>query len=180
MSNTFNISQRLGRTLAFALCAGLLLAAAGGAQQSAKAPANAKPPKRVKVQPGTLDKGAPAIDSPLTCGNLLVVVQDASSPQATISKVSCDHGYFVYAVPGASNPSEPSVLLFQQSGFGPDCTITVSKGSATAVLSVQQNFCGLAAGNITATVTSGSATMNGTSTGSFAASLPGLVWFTVN
>jgi hypothetical protein len=181
MSNTPSTLNRFGRTLTLALCAGLLLAAAGQAAQSAKAPAGAKPPKHIQVKPGTLDKGAAALSSPLSCANLFVVVQDASSPQASIAKVSCDHGYFVYSVPGVSNPGQPSVLLFQQSAvYGPDCTITVSKGSATAVLSVQQNYCAAEAGNITASVTSGSATLNGSATGSFAGAVPGLVWFTIN
>jgi|GEM_PF-5889072 hypothetical protein len=180
MSNTPSTLNRFSRTLTLALCAGLLLTAAGQAAQSAKAPAGAKPPKHVKVQPGKLDKVA-AIDSPLSCANLLVVVQDSTSPQASITKVSCDHGYFVSVVPGVSNPGQPAVLLLQQSAvYGPDCAITVSKGSATAVLSVQQNYCAAEAGTITASVTSGSATLNGSVEGSFAAGLPGLVWFTIN
>jgi hypothetical protein len=46
-------------------------------------------------------------------------------------------------------------------------------------VSVQQNFCAAQAGQITASVVSGSATFNGSTQGSFGSSVPGIVWFTL-
>lgn len=168
-----------------ALCAAAFLAAGAAAAQEDKPyrPEGAPAPKAVQVQPGSKDKGEPAIDSPIGCGMVYVAVQNGGSPSATIQNVTCNHGFFLGTVPSSksASPDQPAVLSFVQStGWGPDCTITVSKGSATAVLGFQQNYCALKAGSLTASVVSGSATMNGTSQGSFGSGLPGLVWFTVN
>lgn len=168
-----------------ALCAAALLAAGAATAQEDKPyrPEGASAPKPVKVQPGSKDKGDAAVDSPIGCSLLYVAVQNSGSPAATIQNVTCNHGFFLGTVPSsnATSQSQPAVLSFMQSaGWGPDCTITVSKGSSTAVLAVQQNYCALKSGSVTASVVSGSATMNGTSQGSFGSGLPGLVWFTVN
>ena len=47
--------------------------------------------------------------------------------------------------------------MYQSAGRGPECTITLSGDKETAVASVQQNYCGLAAGEVTAKVGSGNA-----------------------
>jgi hypothetical protein len=184
MISILSIPKRFGRTLALALCAGFLLAAAGQAQQSAKAPANAKPPKRARLQPGKLDKGVSgvsALASPLSCSDLLVVITDASAPSISVgANVVCNHGYYVTTVPIRSSSLPIVVLLEQSAVYGPDCTITVSKGGSTAVLAVQQNYCALEAGTITATVQSGNATATGSAGGSYADSYPGIAWFTMN
>lgn len=168
-----------------ALCAAAFLAVGAAAQEDKPyRPEGASAPKAVKVQPGSKDKGEPAIDSPIGCSLLYVVVQNNSSdPAALVKSVTCNHGYFLGTVPSSNETTagEPAVLsFFQSAGWGPDCTITLSGLSSTWVLAVQQNYCAFKSGSVTASVVSGSATMNGTSQGSFSGGLPGVVWFTLN
>ncbi len=115
------------------------------------------------------------------CNQAYVVIQSASN--ASITQVSCTHGN-ANVVPSSSSigPNQPGLVALNQSvGFGPDCTITVQGSSSNvATLSIQQNFCGLKAGQITASVVSGSAALIGTASGSYSSDLPGTIWFTVN
>lgn len=168
------------RLLSAAIAWGLLatLAPAAHAQLAANGRKFNPPPKTLQPTPEDKAAGAPALTSSFDCGGLAVVISGTS---ALVSKVSCDHGFFEGTVPAGNVvvTGEPAIVFLSQSAvFGPDCTITVTGGGNTAVLSVQQNFCAAQAGQITATVTAGNATMNGTAVGSFANNIPGIVWFT--
>ncbi len=117
----------------------------------------------------------------LYCGQVMVMIQSAAN--AKVTGVSCNHGSA--PIPVASlppiGPNEPAVVPLVQSSYGPDCTITVQgSGTNVATLQVQQNFCSLKAGQVTASVTSGSAALIGTASGSYSGNVPGVVWFTVN
>lgn len=119
--------------------------------------------------------------SDFNCNEFVVVV---SGSAGRVADVSCSHGDQLFLLPASGNiaPGKPAVLFFKQSAIhGPDCTIRLKRGkSKTAVLSVQQNFCGLEAGTVTASVTSGQATFNAKAEGSYNDNLPGAAWFTVN
>jgi hypothetical protein len=118
--------------------------------------------------------------SDFSCRDLMVVIAGSSG---AVTNVNCRHGYYLNTLPdgGRIAPGKPAVLLFVQSEvYGPDCTIQVTQGNRTAVLSVQQNFCSLEAGSITASVKSGPATFNTQAEGAYSGNLPGTVWFNVN
>ena len=127
-------------------------------------------PSPVRIKPGKLDKGDPAIASPLSCQNLLVYMSSSNS-SISVSAAPCDHGYYVNTLPSSGNAI---TSLFQQSSvYGPDCTITYSNG---ATVHVQQNYCAAEAGNISASVVQGPAKIVNIQTGSYAQSIPGQVW----
>jgi hypothetical protein len=110
------------------------------------------------------------------CGYLQVLV---SGTRGKIAKVTCSRGNFDRTVPpsGEITPGQPVVVfLYQTGGFGPECTITVSGQKETAVLATQQNFCGLAAGEITASVVSGNAKHLRSVRGGFPGT-PGMAFF---
>lgn len=111
------------------------------------------------------------------CGDLLVVITGTSASQVT---VNCRHAYSTKYLPAtkAIDAGKPAIITLEQSlPYGPDCTLSVTGGGDSAVLTVQQNFCTLEAGTITASVTSGNATRTGSVEGSYADSIPGIVWF---
>jgi hypothetical protein len=169
------------RLLPLALACGLLAALTPAAQAQLAAEGRTFTRNEVKLQPSAQDKaaGATAAASSLTCTELFIVISGSS---ASVAKVTCEHGYHGGTVPESRviAAGKPAVVVLQQSAaYGPDCSITVSGGGNTAVLSAQQNFCALKAGQITASVTSGRATLNGTAVGSYGDNLPGLVWFTL-
>lgn len=73
-----------------------------------------------------------------------------------------------------------SFVELQQSTLrGPDCIITYSVGSSTYVINAQQNLCEFEAGQVTAKVISGNATVT-TTNGSLSEIRPGLVTVTLN
>jgi hypothetical protein len=169
------------RLLSLVMACGLLAAIAPAAQAQLAANGRKYVRNNQKLQPTAKDKaaGATAVAAAVGCTDLLVILSGTS---ASVAKVSCEHGYNGPRVPDSSQitTGKPLVLFLQQSAvYGPDCTITVSGGGNTAVVSVQQNFCAAKAGQITASVTSGSATLNGTAVGSFADNIPGIAWFTI-
>ena len=170
------------RLLPFTLACGLLAGAAPTveAQLAAQGRTFTRPAQTLEPTPEDKAAGAQSISGDLSCGDLLVVITGTSG---NVTKVSCDHGFFEGNVPQTNIivPGQPAVLFLQQSGaFGPDCTITITgPGSSNAVLAVQQNFCAAKAGQVTASVVSGSATSGGTAVGSFGSNLPGTAWFTL-
>jgi hypothetical protein len=169
------------RLLSLAMACGLLAALTPAAQAQLAAEGRKFVRNDEKLKPSAADKvaGAEAAASSLTCTELFVVINGSS---ASVAKVTCEHGYHGGTVPESRviAAGKPAVIVLQQSAaYGPDCSITVSSGGNTAVLSAQQNFCALKAGMITASVTSGKATLNGTVVGSYGDNLPGLVWFTL-
>ena len=169
------------RLLPFALTCALLAAFAPAAQAQLAAEGRTFVRNDEKLQPSAKDKaaGAVAAASSLTCTDLFIVISGTS---ASVAKVTCEHGYHGGTVPETRviAAGKPAVVVLQQSAvYGPDCSITVSGGGNTAVLSAQQNFCAAKAGQITASVTSGKATLNGKAEGSYGNNLPGLVWFTL-
>lgn len=112
------------------------------------------------------------------CGYLYVTI---SGTKAKVAKVTCEHGFFDKTDPanGGISTGQPAVaIVYQSAGRGPECTITVSGEKETAVLAVQQNFCGLAAGEITARVVSGNAKLVRTVRGGFA-NTPGMAFFSL-
>lgn len=112
------------------------------------------------------------------CGYLYVTI---SGTKAKVAKVTCEHGFFQKTDPanGGISSGQPAVVFLYQSGSrGPECTITLSGEKETAVLAVQQNYCGLAAGDITAKVVSGNAKLVRTVKGGFA-STPGMAVFSL-
>lgn len=112
------------------------------------------------------------------CSNLVVFVLSSSSQPSSIQGVSCSSGSVFSSNTQSFSSTLPAVLqLGQSAAWGPDCTVTVSQGSQTAILQVQQNYCALGAGQITASVTSGPATLQGSVIGSYPLGLPGTVFF---
>jgi hypothetical protein len=112
------------------------------------------------------------------CGYLNVTF---TGTKAKVAKVTCEHGFFYRTVPpsGEISPDQPAVVTVYQSGsYGPDCIITLSGDKETAVVSVQQNFCGLAAGEVTAKVVSGNARHVRTVKGAYR-NTPGMVFFSL-
>jgi len=169
------------RLLPLALACGLLAALTPAAEAQLAAEGRTFVRNDEQIQPSAADKaaGATAAASALTCTELLVVINGSAG---SVAKVTCEHGYHGGTVPESQKiaAGKPAVIVLQQSAvYGPDCAITVSGGGNTAVLSAQQNFCALKAGQIKASVTSGKATLNGTAEGSYGDNLPGLVWFTL-
>jgi hypothetical protein len=167
------------RLLPLALACGLFAALAPAAHAQLAAEGRTFVRNDAQLQPSAKDKaaGATAAASNLTCTDLFIVINGSS---ASVAKVTCEHGYHGGTVPESRviAAGKPAVVVLQQSAaYGPDCTITISGGGNTAVLSAQQNFCALKAGKITASVTSGRATLNGSAEGSYGSNLPGLVWF---
>jgi len=154
------------RLLPLALACGLLAAVAPAAW--AQAADDSKP------------SGQPGPSAKLKgCGFLHVTI---SGTKAKVAKVTCEHGFFQKTDPpdGKISTGQPAVVsVFQSAGRGPDCTITVSGDKETAVLSMQQNFCGLAAGEITAKVVSGPARHVRSVRGGFP-DTPGTVFFSLN
>lgn len=115
------------------------------------------------------------------CTNLMVFVLSSSSQGSRIQKVECSSGYTIEYNPQQSfSATAPALLTFSQDLSGPNCTITVAQGGVTAVLQVQQNECVAEAGDITASVTSGPAVLQGTVGGSYADGIPGTVFFLFN
>lgn len=165
---------------------GLILAVAcalgapvGGAARAATL-ASQVSPVSPRLAPQPQGHGSSAAH-PLTCGDLLVVVQSAGS-SATVREVSCSQGSSlgmapVSAIAGINQPAV--VALSQSGGAGTDCRITLGKSGSTVVLAVRQEACGARSGNVTASVVSGGAVLNGTATGAAARNAPGIVWFTL-
>ncbi len=151
------------------LVAGNLLAAETAATTKAK-------PSPARVHPGRLDKGDPDMVPMLGCGDLLVY-WSGTNP-LTVSNVACDHGYYQGTLP--SSGTFITSTTAQSSVYGPDCTFTVSGGSAVVVVEAQQNYCAFEAGAITVKVISGPAVVTKTLQGSYGQSLPGQAWVTIN
>jgi tetratricopeptide (TPR) repeat protein/TolB-like protein len=81
------------------------------------------------------------------------------------------------SIRGAISPDQPAVVtVYQSAGRGPECTITLSGDKETAAVLVQQNYCGLAAGEVTAKVVSGNARHVRTVNGAYR-NTPGMVFF---
>jgi hypothetical protein len=91
--------------------------------------------------------------------------------------VACEHGYFTSAKPSSSNVNV--VTVEQSTVYGPDCNITFNAKQRIYVIRVQQNFCFLSAGKITASVVSGPAVITRTAEGSVSGT-PGRVWVSLN
>lgn len=169
------------RLLPLALACGLLAGIAPAAQAQVATEGRKFVRNDVKIEPSAADKaaGAEAASSALSCTELLVVINGTS---ASVARVMCERGYHGGTVPGTSviAAGKPAVIVLQQSAYGPDCQISVRGGGGdTAVLAAQQNFCGLQAGDIRASVVSGRATFNGKAEGSWSGNLPGIAWFTL-
>lgn len=151
------------RLLPLALACGLLAAVAPAAWAQAAADSN--------------PSGQPGPSAALKgCGYLNVTI---SGTKAKVAKVTCEHGFFYRTVPpsGEISPDQPAVVtVYQSAGRGPECTITLSGDKETAAVSVQQNFCGLAAGEVTAKVVSGNAKHVRTVKGAYR-NTPGMVFF---
>jgi hypothetical protein len=131
------------------------------------------------IAPATGAQSGPAPSPQLKgCGYLQVII---SGTKARATNVTCGSGSFYRYVPpsGELTPDEPVLVSLYQSGArGPECVITVSGDKDTAVLQVQQNFCGLAAGEVTAKVVSGNAKLVRVTKGAYR-NTPGTVLFSV-
>lgn len=113
--------------------------------------------------------------------NCTLVNVDITSPDGPVTvnnnNVTCKHGYLQSITPSNSNAS--TIVLTQSLSYGPDCTITFTVGSCTAQIQVQQNYCALEAGSLTASVISGTASITSTQPGSYEGNEPGVVDVTV-
>ena len=149
------------RLLPLALACGLLAAVAPAVQaQEDSSPSG-------QAVPSATLKG---------CGYLYVTF---SGTKAKVAKVTCEHGFFYRTVPpsGEISPDQPAVVtVYQSAGRGPECIITLSGDKETTVVSMQQNYCGLAAGEVTAKVVSGNARHVRTVKGAYR-NTPGMVFF---
>jgi hypothetical protein len=113
-----------------------------------------------------------------TCKNLIVLIQNVSGQTASLGIVTCQHGSAISR--SDFSGTFPATVALKQGTFGGStCTINVTVGSATAVLQTHQNSCVLEAGDITASVREGPATLQGDVEGSYGQGIPGLVFFTV-
>lgn len=110
--------------------------------------------------------------SRLGCAYVLIYTTTSSNP-IHVMKTLCDHG-----TNEGTSPDEGTALttkLKQSATYGPDCTITFSTGAA---IRVQQNYCGLAAGKVTAKVVTGDVKITKTQNGSYN-DRPGQVWVSI-
>jgi hypothetical protein len=111
------------------------------------------------------------------CGRLLVIISGTS---AKVDKVTCQRGYFRQIEPpsGEVSAGRPVVVTLEQSSaYGPECTISIG-GQDRATVALQQNFCFLKGGAITASVVNGNATLTETIRGGFP-SIPGMALFSL-
>ena len=166
----------LRRPLALCVLTCLYLIAHGvAAQAPSEQPSKVQAkPSPVRIKPGRLDKGAPDIPAQLSCQNLLVSVS-IGSQSITITNVACDHGYDHGTLP--SPPGSTARLLQQSPSFGPNCTLTLSNGG---VFWVQQNYCYLEAGTVSAGVIQGNVSITRKVQGSYGQSQPGIVYASAN
>ena len=125
------------RLLPLALACGLLAALTPAAQAQAANPNDANQPDQSEI----LSNG---------CGLLLVAISGSS---AQVANVTCQRGFNLRNQTKITREQPGTVVLQQSTAFGPDCTITIrGSNSATASLSVQQNFCSSAGAEITAKI----------------------------
>lgn len=125
---------------------------------------------------GSMQRGAAPAAAAGGAGCEILVVQATTSLNAPIvvpsGGVVCAHGSLVF--------NDANVIQLQQSvTHGPDCNITYQVGSSTYVINAQQNFCEFKAGQVTANVIAGNATVT-TTIGSFSQAQPGMVNVTLN
>lgn len=108
------------------------------------------------------------------CQLLNVYVTNAQGTNVSVPNngVACEHGYYVRSTP--SQDSVQYVTNEQSTVYGPDCNITFNANNQVYVVRAQQNYCYLAAGNITASVVSGNAVITSTQRGGYP-STPGTV-----
>jgi hypothetical protein len=145
-----------------------------GALVAAETPSKVKAkPSPARVKPGKLDKGDVSVPPGLSCQYLVVYFTGGN---VAVPNVSCDHGYFDYCL---GQPGNQTCIVHQSSVYGPDCTFTLSTGGT---VKAQQNYCAAEAGNITASVVQAGTppvVLTSVQTGSYAQSIPGQAWFTV-
>ena len=126
---------------------------------------------------GTASAGA--INRPNNCQFLNVVA--TSSAIATVpmpNGVTCNHGYFISSTPAVGTTLTTQVQ--QSSVEGPDCNIVYTSAGQTFEIHVQQNYCSLEAGNITAQVVTGSVTIGTITQGSWGGNESGTINVTLN
>jgi hypothetical protein len=129
---------------------------------------------------GALAEEAPKMQAPdlNQCTYLKIHLEGRRPAAVTSSGIGCDRGYLTSILPSQTDTTE--VTLQQSPAYGPDCLITITAGGGgTYVIRTQQNYCGLAAGRITAVVVGGAARIRAQE-GSFIRSRPGQVWVTLN
>lgn len=119
-------------------------------------------------------------DCGTSCDHLRVYPTNATGNVISIPAkgVACAHGYGGSASPSMSNVKYVNVR--QSNSYGPDCNITFNANNQIYVVRVQQNYCSLKAGSITASVVSGNATITKKQTGSQWHGRPGKLYVKLN
>jgi hypothetical protein len=159
------------RIFPLSLLAAALLLGCGTSNSSAPAP----PPEALTAMPPSPSQSAmtarpgEAMLAAAGAGCQLLVVAPVTSLGAPITVppngVACEHGYLQNIYPPTGNVL--AVTLTQSAVYGPDCNVTFNVNSNIYVIRAQQNFCALAAGNVTASVVSGNAQILNITRGGF-------------
>ncbi len=84
------------------------------------------------------------------CNNLIINLKVPDWRIVSDKSDECRHGHIENISPDGS-----TALLSNTGSYGPDCRLQMSSSAATSLVEFQQNFCFLAAGNITVTPISG-------------------------
>ncbi len=85
-----------------------------------------------------------------SCNNLIINLKVPGWRIVSDTSNECHHGHIQNISPDGS-----TALLSNTGYYGPDCRLQMSSATGTSLVEFQQNFCGLAAGNITVTPISG-------------------------
>ena len=115
----------------------------------------------------------PRLASVNGCQQLWVVPAATRPGSVTINSVKCTHGSWENVV---VSPTQQEIAVLEQSdAYGPDCQVTFMINATQYVIQAQQDLCGFEAGNVTASVVSGNASITVINKGSYSASTPGSV-----